>query len=149
MSRSSFSGCWAILVFLDSGFCSGHWLIWYNEGIKPPFNWQQGSLFIWVGVLCIRGRKCQLIPPPDTEGYLPVIPSMFGLANHDPVLWVVVSFLGFTIQWHLQAVTSFPWPNVHVPSDVYTQIFTSHYLGSSPIFSGCSGGSMIEVITSH
>ena len=29
-------------------------LVWCNEGIKPSFGWQQGSLFDWVVVLCIR-----------------------------------------------------------------------------------------------
>ena len=48
------SGCCTVLVFLDSGFWSRHWLIWCNEGIKSPFNWWQGSLFVWVGVLHIR-----------------------------------------------------------------------------------------------
>ena len=54
VSISSCPGCCAVLFFLDSGFCSGCWLIQCNEGIKPPFNWQQGSLLVWVGVLCIR-----------------------------------------------------------------------------------------------
>ena len=34
--------------------------------------------------LC-QGGRCQFVPPPDTEGYLPIAPPMFGLANHDPV----------------------------------------------------------------
>ena len=29
-------------------------LVQCNEGIKPPFDWWQGSLFDWVGVLHIR-----------------------------------------------------------------------------------------------
>ena len=51
---SSCSGWCAVLVFLDSSFWSRHWLIWCNKGIKLPFYWQKGSLFIWVGVLCMR-----------------------------------------------------------------------------------------------
>ena len=33
-----------------------------------------------------QGGGCQFVPLHDTEGYLPVTPSMFGLANYDPVL---------------------------------------------------------------
>ena len=41
------------------------------------------------------------------------------LQNCDPVPWVVVSVVGFTIQWHLRARMSFPWQNAHVPSNDY------------------------------
>ena len=78
-----------------------------------------------------QGRRCQFITNPDMEGYLPTTLPLFGVANHDPVPWVVVSVMGFTIWWHQQAVTSFPQPNVHVPSDVHThymlpEVFTHH-----------------------
>ena len=55
--------------------------------------------------------------------------------------------MGFTIQWCLQAVTSFPRPNICVPSNVYTHytlpwIFTHHQWMLWWM-------SMVEVITSH
>ena len=67
---------------------------------------------------------------PDTEGYLPITPP-FGLANNDPVPWVVVSVMGSTIQWHLWAAMSFPQPNIHGPVDIHThytlpRVFTHH-----------------------
>ena len=121
LSTSSCSGCHAVLVFLDSGFCSRYWLIQCNEGIKPPFNWWQGSLFVGWEYSAL-GERCHFVPPPNTEGYLPITPPMFGLANCDPVPWVVVSILGFTIWWCLWEAVSFPQQNACVPSDIYTHI---------------------------
>ena len=82
-----------------------------------------------------QGGRCQFIPPPDMEGYLPVTPPMFGLANPDQVLSVVVYILGFTICWHLQAA-SHSLGQMHM--FLLTSTATSCYLRSSPIFSGCS-----------
>ena len=99
--------------------CSGDHLVWCNKGIKPPFCWWQGSLFSWVGVLCISEEDASSSILLTWRGTYPLHPPLFGLANHDPVLWVVVSAMGFTIWWHLWAMMSFPRPNVHVPSNVY------------------------------
>ena len=33
-----------------------------------------------------QGGRHMLVNPPDMEGYLPITPPKFGLANHDPVL---------------------------------------------------------------
>ena len=75
------------------------------------------------GSIPYQGGGWQFIPPPDMKGYLPISPpTMFGLANCDPVQWVVVSIFGFTIWWGLWAETSFPWPNVCVPSNIYSNI---------------------------
>ena len=45
-----------------------------------------------------------------TQGLLTCFtpPILFGLAYHDPVLWLVASLLGFTICQHQQVWTSFP-----------------------------------------
>ena len=47
---------------------------------------------------------------------------MFGLAYHDPVLWVVTFIMGFTICQHQWALMSFPLPYVCVPSEVCSHI---------------------------
>ena len=47
---------------------------------------------------------------------------LFGLAYHDPVLWVATFTVGFTI-WQCQwALMLFPPPYVHVPSEVCSHI---------------------------
>ena len=45
--------CGYCLVAVNSSSCGCHHF-WYYEGIKPPLYGQQGSLFMWVGVLCVR-----------------------------------------------------------------------------------------------
>ena len=81
---------------------------------------------------------------------------LFGLANHDPVQWVVTFILGFTIcqcQW---ALTLFCLPYVHVPSKVCShmtlpKVFS--HMTLPKVFSHLSWTlqwtSMAEVITSH
>ena len=93
----------SLLIFIFSSFLM--------EGIKPPLYRQWGSLFWWVGVFHIRevDRHCH---SSWHEGYLPIsLPLvLFGLAYHDPVLWVVAFIVGFTICQHQWALMSFPPP---------------------------------------
>ena len=124
-------------------------------GIKPPFSWQQGSLFDWVGVLCIRVKDASSLVNLTQRGYLPITPP-FGLANHDSVPWAVVSVIRSTIWWHLQAVMSFPQPNICDPADVHAyytlpEVFTYYTL---PEVFTChqwmlQWTSTVEVITTH
>ena len=53
--------------------------------MKPPLYGWQGTLLHLGGSILHQGGRHLLIPLPDTEGYLPVMSPMFGLANHDPV----------------------------------------------------------------
>ena len=41
------------LVVINSGFCGCH-QFWCYKDMKPPLYGQQGSLYVWVGVFCIR-----------------------------------------------------------------------------------------------
>ena len=58
-------------------------------------------------------------PPSWHGGVLTHYTPQLVLQNCDPVLWVVVSIVGFTIPWYLWARTSFPQQNVCVPSNNY------------------------------
>ena len=111
-------------------------LIWWSEGKKPPSTWKQGPLQLGGSTLC-EGRRCQFITNPDTEGYLCITPPLFGLANFDPVPWVVVSVIGSLSngvygQQHHSLSQTYMFHQTSTP--------TTHYLESSPIISGCSGG---------
>ena len=118
MSMPSCSGCQVVLVFVNSSFCNHLWFR-CNESIKPPLDWWLGSLFVWVGVLCVNEVDASLSLFLTWKGTYLLHPQS-GLANHDPVLWVVTLILRLTICWHLWVVTSFPQPNAHVPSNVYS-----------------------------
>ena len=74
-------------------------------------------------------------------------PSLFCLANHDPVQWVVTSVLGFTIHWHQWALTLLPLSHVCVPSKVHGHI-TLPKVFTLPWWM-LWWMSMAEVITSH
>ena len=113
-------------LWLSSGF---HLVLAFIVDVNTSFSVQQGykatfqpvaRVPLWLGgsTPC-QGGRCQFIHSPDMEGYFPIT-SHFGLANHDCIPWVAVLVLGFTIWWHLWAATSFPWPNICVPSNVYT-----------------------------
>ena len=58
-------------------------LVQCNKGIKSLFCWQQGSLFVWVGVLHIREEDTSSSMLLTWRGTYPLYPP-FGLANHDP-----------------------------------------------------------------
>ena len=135
---------WVLVIGFSS--CSCCWLR-CHEGIKPPLNQGQGSLFIWVGVFCIQEVDASLSLFFDMEGYFPITPPMFGLANCDLVPWVVILISRFTIQWLLQAAMSFPWPNTCVPSDIYSHI-TLPVVFIHPWWM-LQWTSMVEVVTSH
>ena len=50
------------------------------RGTKPPFDWQQGSLFNWVvSTPCIREEDASLSILLTLEGYLPVTPPFLVL----------------------------------------------------------------------
>ena len=101
---------WLILVFhlLE-------WRVWSHPsmGGKGPSSggWEYSA----------SGRETGIVIPPDM-GYLCIQPPLFGLANHDPVQWVVIFILGFTIHQHQWALTLFPLPHVRVPSEVHGHI---------------------------
>ena len=94
------------------------------EGMKPPLYRWQGSLFL-VGGSILHQRGRQMLSFLLTWGVLthftpPFV--LFGLAYHDPVLWVVAFIVGFTICQHQWALTLFPPPYVCVPSEVCSHI---------------------------
>ena len=69
--------------------------------MRPPFSWQQVSLFNWVGVFGIKiddGESLKNL----TWGYLS-IPYPLWSCNCDSVLWVVMVVIQSAVQWHLQA----------------------------------------------
>ena len=91
--------------FVNSGFLPSSMV-----GMKPPLFRQWGSLFLWVGVFCIKEEDASSSLSSVWRGtYLFHSPTLFGLANHDPVWWVVTSVLVFTIcqcQWYMFLLTS-------------------------------------------
>ena len=63
---------------VNSGFLANFgFSSFWMEGMKPPLYGQQGSLFWWVGVFCVRegDRHCH---PSWHRGYLPIslLPSL-------------------------------------------------------------------------
>ena len=119
---SSSSGAVVVLILL----------VWWSKDIKPPSSWQQGSLFDWVGVLHVRVEDVDSLWILTWRGTYPLHPPL-GLAYHDPVLWVVVSVMGSTIQWHQWAATPFPQPNVHDPVDIHTPLHITVSLHPSSV----------------
>ena len=103
-----------------------HWLqffIIFNREYEAAPLWLVRVPHLVGGSILHQGGRCMLAPPPDMEGYLlSSLPSLFGLACHDPVWWLATSILGFTICQHQWALMSLPPPDVHVPFDVYCHI---------------------------
>ena len=46
--------------------------VWWNKGTKPPSSWQQGSLFNWLDVLCIRVEDINLLQILTWRGTYPL-----------------------------------------------------------------------------
>ena len=148
---------WSTPHFVGMSSCPGYHLVlvfllfWQSSCLV---QWGYKATFlpaVWVplhvgGSTLHQGVSHQLIHPPEMEGYLPITSSYLVLQNHDPVP-VVVSVMGFTIRWHLQARMLFPWLNIHVPSDAYT------YCTLPGVFTHLQcmlwWMSTVEVITSH
>ena len=149
---------WSNPHFVDTSSCPGYCLVlvfllfWQ---LSCSVQWGYKATFLPVARVPLhmggstphqRGRH-QLIHPLDMEGYFPVTPPLFGLANHNPVPWVVLSVVGFTIQWHLQGRTSFPWPNMDVPSNAYAYCTLPSVLTHLQWMLWWT--STVEVVTSH
>ena len=84
--------------------------------------------------LC-QGGRCQFVPLPDMEGYLPVTPPCL-------VLLTMTQFHEWSHQSWGSLSTGVYGQQCHSLSQMHmfllTSTATSHYLRSSPIFSGCS-----------
>ena len=88
-----------------------------------PLQAARVPLLVGWSILHQRGR--QMLSFLLTQGLLTHFTSpcfMFGLAYHDPVLWLAAFLLGFTICQHQWALISFPLPYVCVPSKVCSHI---------------------------
>ena len=135
MSTSSCSGCqfW-FLIILNGGYEA------------TPLQVVRIPLLVGWSILCQGGR--QVLSFLLTWGYLPLSPSpLFGLVNHDPVWWVVIFILRFTIHQHQQALMSFPLPHIHVPSEVHSHITLPKVF--THLYWMLQWMSMTEVVTSH
>ena len=128
---SSCSGCW--LWFLH--------LLWFfvifDRGYEATPPWVARVPHLVVGSILHQGGRCMLIPPPDTEEYLPgsLLPPCLALpAVTQFGEWLYLSWgsLSASINRH--------W--CHSLHQMYMFLLmstaASHYLRSSPIFSGCS-----------
>ena len=116
-SMSLCSGCQ--FCFLGKFLC----FVVFNGGYEATPLWAvRVPLLVGRSILHQRGR--QALSFLLTWGVLTCFtpPFLFGLANHDPVQWVVTFNMGFTIcqcQW---ALTSFPLPYIHVPSKTCSHV---------------------------
>ena len=110
---------WLLILVSWLGFivCHLQWRVW-----SPPLQVARVPLLVGGSIPHQRGR--QALSFLLTWGYLPVsLPLvLFGLAYHDPVLWVVTFIVGFTICQHQWALMSFPLPYVCAPSEVCSHI---------------------------
>ena len=88
------------------------------EGIKPPLCQWQGSLYDWVEVFSVKVDDGRLSKNLTWRGAYP-FHALNSLATVDPVLWVVMVVIQFTIWWHLWPETSIPLPNAHDPVDIH------------------------------
>ena len=52
-------------------------LVWCNEGINPSFSQWLGSLFVWMGVLCIRKEDASLSILLTWRGTYPLHPPFW------------------------------------------------------------------------
>ena len=103
--------------FVDYGFSSSS-----IEGRKPPLYRWQGPCLVG-GKYSASGRQMYTHLSFWHRGVLTwFTPSLLGLASCDPVWWVAMSILGFTIHQHQWALMSFPPLDVHVPSNVYCHL---------------------------
>ena len=126
----------ALMLWLSgsSGFSSCHWFR-CNEGIKPSLDWLQASLFIWVGVLCVREVDA-------SSSLFLTWRSTYHLYPPCLVLLTVTQFCEWSHQSRdsLSAGIYGQWHHSLGQMHMFLLMSTatSHYLWSSPIFSGCS-----------
>ena len=102
------------LVVVNSSSCGCH-CFWCYEGIEPPLYGWQGSPLPMGGSIPYQGVDVCSSLFLTQRGTYQLHPLCFGVANHDPIPWVVMLVSRSTIQWHLSAALSFPQPNAHVP----------------------------------
>ena len=124
------------LVPVNSGFCGCHHF-WCYEGIKPPIYGWQGSLFVQVGVFCIREVDICLSLFPIWRGTYPLHPPCL-------VLLTMTQFHEW-LHWSQGPLSNGIYgQKCHSPSQMHMfslmSTAMSHYLWSSPVFCGCSGG---------
>ena len=123
---SSSSGAVVVLVLL----------VWWSEGIKPPSSWWQGSLFNWVGLLCIRVEDVNSSWILTWRGTYPLHPPFL-------VLQTVTQFHEYLCQSWDSPSDGIYGQRCHSLGQMYVFLQmstpTAHYLESSPIISGCSG----------
>ena len=136
VSTCSCSGCHTVQGFLDSAFWSRCWLIPCNEGIKPPFDWWQGFLFIWVGILYIR----------EGDAHSSLLLTQRGTYLLHPLCLVLLTVTQFCewLHWSWGSLSAGVYGQqchslFQMPVFLPMSTATSHYLRSSPIFNGCSG----------
>ena len=138
MSMPSCSGCQVFAVWLLStaGFCSHH-RFRCNKGIKPPLCRWWGFLLVWGGST-LHVREVDVCSSLFlTWGYLPITPPSLILLTITQFpewshwSWGLLSN-GIYGQWHHSL------SQMHVSHLMSTAM--SHYLWSSPILCGYSGG---------
>ena len=125
---------------------------WFLFGFyQLQFQWLSTILVLWgyeatplwavrvplsvSGSIPYQGGRCMLIPPPDMEGYLPSTPPHL-------VLLTMTQFCEWShwSQGPLSNAVYGQWYHFLSQMHVFLSMSTamSHYLWSSPIFSGCS-----------